>query len=104
MTRSLGNVALVDNSLTAVVAGQRKTVRLQSKKVELLRFLIDRSGTVVGRSDLLDGVWPKQYPVGNTRTLDVHVAVIRRALAQIGAKVEIFTKKGVGYGIREIPS
>jgi two-component system alkaline phosphatase synthesis response regulator PhoP len=66
-------------------------VALAAKELELLRYLIDRRGTVVSREELLEGVW--QYQPGvSSRTIDVHVAWLRQKLGR-----HIHTVRGVGY-------
>jgi DNA-binding response OmpR family regulator len=50
-------------------------------------------GHVVSRDLLLDRVWGQEYP-GGTRTVDVHVAQLRRKL---GRPDLIRTLRGTGY-------
>jgi two-component system response regulator ResD len=73
------------------VAG--KPVELTSKEFDLLACLIENGGIVCSRDQLLDSVWGMSYP-GGTRTVDVHVAQLRRKL---GRPDLIRTVRGSGY-------
>ncbi len=70
-----------------------KSVELTLKEYELLKLLVANAGTVILRNDILDAVWGKDY--GETRTLDMHVASLRKIL--VGSAAEISTVRGVGY-------
>jgi len=54
-------------------------VTMSAKELQLLRYLIDRRGTVVSREELLQNVWEYQAEV-SSRTIDVHVAWLRQKL------------------------
>jgi two-component system alkaline phosphatase synthesis response regulator PhoP len=72
-------------------------VSLASKELELLRYLINRRGTVVSREELLEGVWEYQ-PGVSSRTIDVHVAWLRQKLeSNPQSPRHIHTVRGVGY-------
>ena len=55
--------------------------------------LMANTGVLVSRDLLLDRVWGQEYP-GGTRTVDVHVAQLRRKL---GRPELIRTLRGAGY-------
>ena len=73
------------------VAG--KPVELTAKEFELLAYFMAHTGVLVSRDLLLDRVWGLEYP-GGTRTVDVHVAQLRRKL---GRPDLIRTLRGAGY-------
>ncbi len=58
-----------------------KPVELTAKEFDLLAFFMANPGVVVSRDVLLDRVWGQEYP-GGTRTVDVHVAQLRRKLGR----------------------
>jgi len=58
--------------------------------------MMRRPGQVLTRSELLDHVWDANYD-GMSNVVDVHVANLRRKLAEPGATVPIETVRGVGY-------
>jgi len=71
-----------------------KSANLRTKEFDLLLALAEHRGLVLSREQLLDLVWGFDY-VGQTRTIDVHVAHLRKVLA--GSRVSIETITGVGY-------
>ncbi len=73
------------------VAG--KPVELTAKEFDLLAYFMAHTGVLVSRDLLLDRVWGLEYP-GGTRTVDVHVAQLRRKL---GRPELIRTLRGAGY-------
>jgi DNA-binding response OmpR family regulator len=88
---TLADVALNRNAREVVVDGQ--AVELTTKEFDLLATLLENPGIVVSRDQLLDRVWGMTYP-GGTRTVDVHVAQLRRKL---GRPELIRTVRGAGY-------
>jgi DNA-binding response OmpR family regulator len=87
----LGDVMLDRESRDVTVAG--RAVELTAKEFDLLAYFISNSGAVLSRDLLLDRVWGITYP-GGTRTVDVHVAQLRRKLARPDL---IRTLRGAGY-------
>ena len=68
-------------------------VEFTTKEFELLRFLAERPGLALSRQQILDGVWGYDW-FGDARTVDVHIAQVRKKLAD---RVVITTVRGVGY-------
>jgi DNA-binding response OmpR family regulator len=68
-------------------------VELTGMEFDLLAFFLENPGTVLSREVLLDRVWGMEFP-GETRTVDVHVAQLRRKLGRPGF---IRTVRGSGY-------
>jgi two-component system, OmpR family, response regulator len=66
---------------------------LRTLEFELLAELARNAGRVVTRDRLLDRVWGLSFP-GGTRTVDVHVAQLRKKLRRPDV---IQTVRGVGY-------
>jgi two-component system alkaline phosphatase synthesis response regulator PhoP len=76
-------------------AGAR--VVLSAKEFQLLRYFLDHRGATIGRDELLDAVW-RYDSMPNTRTVDVHVAALRRKLENNArAPAHIITVHGLGY-------
>jgi len=88
---SMGDVVLDRESHDVTVDG--KPVELTAKEFELLAYFMANTGVLVSRDLLLDRVWGLEYP-GGTRTVDVHVAQLRRKL---GRPDLIRTLRGAGY-------
>jgi len=87
----LGEVA-VDRAARAVTVGGEH-VELTAKEFDLLAYFVDHPGIVLSRERLLDRVWGLTFP-GGTRTVDVHVAQLRKKL---GRSELIRTVRGAGY-------
>jgi two-component system response regulator RegX3 len=68
-------------------------IALTPKEFDLLVCLADEPGTVVTRQRLLEQVW-EQHWYGPTRTLDVHVASLRKKLGDLRW---VETVRGVGF-------
>ena len=77
-----------------VVDGQ--DVALTPKEFDLLAFLAEDPGAVCGRQQVLEQVWDPHW-YGPTKTLDVHVASLRKKL---GDPRWIETVRGVGFRLR----
>ena len=90
-TLELGDVVLDRQAREVTVAGE--PVELTGKEFDLLAYLLENAGIVVSRDQLLDRVWGMSY-AGGTRTVDVHVAQLRRKLGRPDA---IRTFRGSGY-------
>jgi two-component system response regulator RegX3 len=68
-------------------------VALTPKEYDLLAFLTEEPGALMSREQIMEAVWDANW-FGPTKTLDVHVAALRRKLA--GA-VGIEAVRGVGF-------
>jgi two-component system alkaline phosphatase synthesis response regulator PhoP len=71
-----------------------QSVQLRTKEFDLLYTLAEHRGQVLSREQLLELVWGYDF-YGETRTVDVHIAHLRKKLK--GSDVEIETVRGVGY-------
>ena len=74
------------------IGGQ--AVALRGQEFELLLVLVQQEGRVMTREALLQQAWGYDY-MGESRTVDVHVAALREKLK--GAAVQIQSIRGVGY-------
>jgi DNA-binding response OmpR family regulator len=75
------------------VRAHGEVVDCTGKEFELLRYLAENRGRALSRQQILDGVWGYGW-YGDARTVDVHVAQVRKKL---GGAVAITTVRGVGY-------
>ena len=67
---------------------------LGTREISLLKSFFSSPGDVLSRDFLLDAVWGMSYS-GTTRTLDQHIAQLRKKLGSAAASIE--TVHGVGY-------
>lgn len=89
---SLGDLQL-DPARREVRIGGRE-LELRTQEFELLRTLISQPGRVFSREQLLQQAWGFDF-YGQTRTVDVHIAHLRKKLAGSSASIETVT--GIGY-------
>lgn len=85
------DIVIDDSEHSVSVDGVDKKLTL--KQYELLKMFVQNTQKVLLRNTLLDSVWGENY--GETRTLDIHIAELRKLLADSAAQIE--TVRGVGY-------
>jgi two-component system, OmpR family, response regulator RegX3 len=71
-------------------------LELTAKEFDILAVLAEEPGNVVSRQTLLERVWQTSW-YGPTKTIDVHVASLRRKLGDPGW---IETVRGIGFRLR----
>ncbi len=72
----------------------QRLLQLRTKEFDLLYALLKHQTFVLSREQLLEQVWGFDY-YGETRTVDMHIAQVRKELQ--GSRVQIETVWGVGY-------
>jgi DNA-binding response OmpR family regulator len=87
----LGSLTIDHRSRRVTVQGTE--IELAPREYDLLTLLASDPGAVFTRERIIDEVWDPNW-WGSTKTLDVHVSVLRRKL---GAPSWIATIRGVGY-------
>jgi DNA-binding response OmpR family regulator len=87
----IGPMTVARGAREVHVDGRRVT--LTQREFDLLDYLVRRAGQVVTRDELLESVWGFVSP-GETRTVEVHVAQLRKKL---GRPDLIETVRGFGY-------
>jgi DNA-binding response OmpR family regulator len=74
-----------------------KNGRLTPRLATLLQVLVQHRGEVIEREELFKKVWDTNY-TGDTRTLDVHISWLRRAIEMDADHPKfLHTVRGVGY-------
>jgi two-component system phosphate regulon response regulator PhoB len=73
-------------------------VRLGPTEFRLLATFLEKPARVFSREQLLDRVWGRDVYV-DTRTVDVHVGRLRKALMEHGAPDPLRTVRGAGYAL-----
>ena len=90
-----GNVELDVRKAEALKDGE--PVPLSAKEFQLLKYFVENRGATLSRDELLDKVWGYQA-MPSTRTVDVHVAWLRRKLEADSQRPKlILTVHGLGY-------
>lgn len=91
-TLRIGDLVLDPARRTVTVGGE--LLSLRAKEFDLLQHLMEHAGIVLSREQLLSQVWGYDF-AGETRTVDVHVAALRRELRNSNVALE--TVWGIGY-------
>jgi two-component system response regulator MprA len=82
----------------AVHRGENK-LSLTQREFDLLCYLIERSGKVLERQNILEGVWGAPF-VGDPNTLDVYMGYLRRKVEKPEHPQLLHTIRGVGFMAR----
>lgn len=97
VVRSTSRLLIDEKSRRVALDGIELT--LTAKEFDVLNFLAQEPGVVFRRTEILDGVWDTEW-YGTTKTLDAHVAAIRKKLGHQGW---IEAVRGVGFKFVEVP-
>jgi two-component system phosphate regulon response regulator PhoB len=73
-------------------------IKLGPTEFRLLSTFMEKPGRVWSRDQLLDRVWGRDVYV-DTRTVDVHVGRLRKALTSLGGDDPVRTVRGSGYAL-----
>jgi DNA-binding response OmpR family regulator len=97
--RPIGDLVVDVARRRVTVAGRE--LRLRAKEFDLLARLAAQPDVALSRETLMSEVWDENW-FGSTKTLDVHVASLRRKIGKIAASAganapEIVTLRGHGY-------
>ena len=96
---AFGDVRVDTESRTVENAGT--PVQLTPKEFDLLQALLRRDGAVASRVELLEEVWKYANPDVMTRTVDIHVAELRRKLESDPSDPEhLLTVRKAGYRLK----
>ena len=97
-----GSAILADGDLTVDLDARRvmqagTELQLRAKEFDLLAELLSHKGQALTREMLMSNVWDEHW-FGSTKTLDVHMASLRRRLGEEpGDPSRITSLRGVGY-------
>lgn len=89
------NGYIIDNN-TYKILYEGQDLCLTLKEFRLLKTLISKGGVTITREELFREVWGESY-IGETRTLDMHIATLRDKIKSISGEDPIITVRGIGY-------
>ncbi len=99
---SMGEVLEFDDirldAETHRVTRDGQLLKLGPTEFRLLSTFMEKPGRVWSREQLLDRVWGREIYV-DTRTVDVHIGRLRKALCQNGGEDPVRTVRGAGYAL-----
>jgi two-component system phosphate regulon response regulator PhoB len=93
---TFGDIRL-DSETYRVYRGE-KVLKLGPTEFRLLTTFMEKPGRVWSREQLLDRVWGRDIYV-DTRTVDVHIGRLRKALCAFGGDDPLRTVRGAGYAL-----
>lgn len=84
------------NLTSQTIQNERGTYQMNSKETALIKYFFDHQNRVISRKEIFANVWQyDNFP--NSRTVDNHVASIRKALIWEDEKPLIQSERGIGY-------
>ncbi len=89
---TLGDVTVNETEHSITIAGVKVAVTL--KEYKIIKLFINNLNKTLTREQLLNDVWGMDY-IGETRTIDMHIKMVRDKLAPSSLQIE--TVRGVGY-------
>jgi two-component system phosphate regulon response regulator PhoB len=109
-SKALGTDASIETGAGDLLHGdfrlERRTYRVFFQEAEiamppiefkLLRHLMASPGTVFSREDLISAAWPEHAADADLRSVDVHIAKLRKTLRTAVGKEVIRTVRSAGY-------
>src|SRR4029077_2333441 len=94
----LGNLTL--DTVAREVSVDERPIGLSPREIAVLEHLLRRSNRVVAKSLLETSLYGLSQEIGSN-AVEVYVHRLRKHLAEIGARVQIHTVRGIGYLIAE---
>ena len=91
------DIRISQKEMRAFVAEQE--LHITAKEYQLLRLLMKNSPKALSREVILERVWGFEY-VGNERTIDTHIKMLRKSMGAVGDKIR--TIRGLGYSFNGI--
>ncbi len=85
----------IDNNVYKIFYNN-EDLKLTLKEFNLLKMLILKAGVTIAREELFKKVWGEDF-IGETRTMDMHVASLREKIKEAGGGDPIVTVRGIGY-------
>jgi DNA-binding response OmpR family regulator len=91
---AIGELVIKVDAHEVTLAGE--PLDLSGKEFDLLAYLAERPGKMIGKRELLAAVWRQPYG-GADKTVDVHLSWLRKKLGETAAEPRyIHTKRGIG--------
>lgn len=98
--QSLSYKNLVLDDAGHIVKVDTENVALTLKEYDLLHYLLLNQGLVLSRDKMINEIWGYEFE-GESRTVDMHIKMLRQKLGQAGEYIQ--TVRGVGYKLGEKP-
>lgn len=86
------------NKRTHQVTRGGESIDLTATQFSLLQYLMENSGAVLSKSQILDRVWNYEF-TGQSNIVELYISYLRKKI-DVGRKPMIHTVRGVGYVLR----
>jgi len=97
---NIGDTELNFKNYEAHKKGQK--IEFTTLEFQILKLLVDHKGQVLSRDDFLDQIWGEKNLIVSGRTVDSHMANIRKKLEDDPSNPRfIVSVRGVGYKLNE---
>lgn len=99
----IGNIQIDCANLCQINSEKRQPHNFSRREIDILQYLLEHSVRPVSREELLEQVWGyKQADAIETRTVDIHIAKLRRKIETDSSHPEFLTTvRGAGYRLQE---
>ena len=94
----IGDLILDTSEKSVTRAG--KQIELTGKEYEVLEYLMQSKNRILSREQIKEHVWDYDYE-GDSNIIDVLIKNIRKKIDITNGKQIIYTKRGLGYVIKE---
>ena len=94
----IGNLVLNTSEKSVTRGG--KQIELTGKEYEVLEYLMQSKNRILSRDQIKEHVWDFDYE-GDSNIIDVLIKNIRKKIDVEGGKQIIYTKRGLGYVIKD---
>ncbi len=78
-----------------------RQIRLSKREMEIMKYFLTRSHTVVQKEDLFTKVWGYDN-AADISNVEVYISFLRKKLQHLNAHVEIHSVRGVGYRLQDV--
>lgn len=94
----IGNLVIDSSEKSVTRAG--KNIDLTGKEYEVLEYLVQSKNRILSRDQIKEHVWDYDYE-GDSNIIDVLIKNIRKKIDVENGKQIIYTKRGLGYVVKE---
>lgn len=96
--RTAGDLTL--DSAGMILTGPSGSCTLTAREQDMLTLLMEKRGEVVPREVFFGNVWGAGADVADS-SLDTYIYFLRRRLNSVGSRLQLTTRRGVGYILEE---
>lgn len=84
-----------DGSTNSITKGE-KSIRLNYKEAEIIKYLFQRKNIIASKEDLINKIWGFESDAGDSN-VEAYISFVRRKISFINSNVQIISYKKLGY-------